>query len=288
VANDGSDDNTVDLVKELAAKSDFPVTLINASERVGKSRMDNELVKAACGEFIIWCDSDDTLYPHALTTFIEAWEAIPHESRDAYMGLTALCDTKDGVLVQEMPTDGSHDVLFNAVILKLKNDIVIFSRTLLLKATPFLEVDFLIPETSVWYAFGKLKTRWLGQVLQRKQYGEAHALSFTGRMAYNRGRAHAIGLSNRYVGDTIGHWQSVKRSINFVRYCVHGDIAPAAAWRIWKGHPLSYLTIIMVAPVALLLAARDRYRGVVQKTHLDFERAKQRVTISVERLARDQ
>ena len=47
VANDGSQDDTVEVVRALAQKSSFQVTLISASQRVGKSRIDNEAVGAA-------------------------------------------------------------------------------------------------------------------------------------------------------------------------------------------------------------------------------------------------
>ena len=52
VANDGSQDDTIEVIRELAHKSDFSVTLITASQRVGKSRIDNEDVAASRGAFI--------------------------------------------------------------------------------------------------------------------------------------------------------------------------------------------------------------------------------------------
>ena len=76
IANDGSEDNTIEVVRELAKKSQFSVILINANMRIGKSRMDNELVKSARGEFILWCDSDDVLYPNALEVLIKSWRSI--------------------------------------------------------------------------------------------------------------------------------------------------------------------------------------------------------------------
>ena len=59
VANDGSTDDTAKVCLELKRKSRFPVTIIEANLRVGKPRMDNELIKAAKGDFLIWCDSDE-------------------------------------------------------------------------------------------------------------------------------------------------------------------------------------------------------------------------------------
>ena len=117
VANDGSEDNTISVVKELAERSSFPVTLINADRRIGKSRMDNELVKCAHGEFILWCDSDDVLFPNALEVLIGAWYSLPESERDHFMGITALCDTaEEGVLGQDIPNSSYNDLKLNQLL----------------------------------------------------------------------------------------------------------------------------------------------------------------------------
>lgn len=85
VANNGSQDDTVEIVRALAKKSDFPVTLISASQRVGKSRIDDEAVSAARAEFILWCDSDVYLLPEALQTLFDTWHTIPAPERAAAM-----------------------------------------------------------------------------------------------------------------------------------------------------------------------------------------------------------
>ena len=56
VANDGSTDDTAKVCLELKRKSRFPVTIIEANLRVGKPRMDNELIKAAKSDrnLIVW------------------------------------------------------------------------------------------------------------------------------------------------------------------------------------------------------------------------------------------
>src|SRR3989338_9452063 len=58
VADDGSNDNTIDVVNQFAKNSNFPVILIHADRHVGKVRVDNESIKQARGKFIVWCDSD--------------------------------------------------------------------------------------------------------------------------------------------------------------------------------------------------------------------------------------
>ena len=104
VANDGSNDNTIEVVKELAKESSFPITLVSASVRIGKARMDNELVRMASGEFIMWCDSDDWLLPNALETLVTTWMSIPENEKDEFAGITARCEFNTGVFDNMYPT----------------------------------------------------------------------------------------------------------------------------------------------------------------------------------------
>ncbi len=53
VGNDGSNDNTVEVLRALAKKSDFPIKLIDSNIRIGKSRIDNLLMSNISGELLI-------------------------------------------------------------------------------------------------------------------------------------------------------------------------------------------------------------------------------------------
>lgn len=288
VANDGSDDNTGEIVRSLAKKSDFPVTLITASQRVGKSRMDNEAVAAAKGDFILWCDSDDYLLPDALQTLLDTWNTIPAEERPDFCGVTALCDTKDGVLgnrfySSEDPLDMSWNELFRV----LHSDLVIFTRAELLKQTPFLEVDFLISETSVWSKIGVIKTRFVPVVLERKRYGEENALSYSGHMSYNRGHAHAMALTKEHTTPFLSPSERLRQAINYLRYCRHGEIPLRQAFQLWGADWRDILLLLAVLPSSELLALKDRLQGKVRRTHRDFTIAKENAVMNTERLFLD-
>ncbi|WP_339138118.1 MAG: glycosyltransferase family 2 protein [Candidatus Electrothrix sp. GW3-4] len=285
VANDGSADNTIKIVYELAAKSNFPVTLINASCRIGKSTMDNEAVAAARGDFIIWCDSDDVFLPHALETLYNSWESIPSEERGAFCGITALCDTENGVLGRKFYTsENAIDLTWNDLYNKLNSDLVIFTRAELLKSNPFVEVDFLIPESSVWSIIGTRKTRFIPRVLERKHYGEKNCLSFSGVMAYNRGNAYAMAMSRETSATLLNRKELLLRAINYLRYCWHGDIPLRKAISLWQVHGVDVWLLLTVWPLSELLALKDRLQGKVRKTHLEFIAAQVKVEIDVKRL----
>ena len=286
VGDDGSVDDTVPVVRELAARSDFPVTLVRASTRVGKARIDNELVRQATGDFILWCDSDDWLLPHALARLLETWESIPVDSRPDYVGITALCRTESGVVVDPFPGVDYLDTTWNdlAEVHGVTADMLFFTRASELKAHPFPEVDFLVPESVVWTAIGNRKTRVIPEVLQVKEYRSDHCISFSGKMEYNRGRAWALAKTVRHLS---GYHRSLRtrawRLVNFIRYCLHGEIGYRPALALW-GNNSPPLLLWLAAPVGGLLALKDRWQGKVVKTHRAFLAARESASLTVERL----
>jgi glycosyltransferase involved in cell wall biosynthesis len=64
----------------LAAQSNCSVTYIRADRHVCKVRMDNEAVRQAKEEFILWCDSDDWLLPNACIPYrwLSSFHTLPH------------------------------------------------------------------------------------------------------------------------------------------------------------------------------------------------------------------
>ena len=286
VGDDGSVDDTAAGVRDLAARSAFPVTLIRASTRVGKARLDNEAIRQATGEFILWCDSDDYLLPNALERLLAAWQGIPANDRDDYVGITALCRTDTGVVVDPFPDAPYLDTTWNdlAEVHGVTADMIFFTRATALKSHPFPEVDFVIPESVVWTAIGHRKARFIHEVLKVIEYGSAHCISFSNKMEYNRGRAYALAatvchLSGYPQGFKVRLW----RAITFVRYCLHGEIGYRKAWRLW-GNNSSRRLFRVATLCGWLLALKDRWQGKVVKTHRDFLAAREVARITIEPL----
>jgi glycosyltransferase involved in cell wall biosynthesis len=279
VANDGSTDATESIVAALAEKSTFPVTLINASVRIGKSCMDNLLVAAARGEFVVWCDSDDVLNPNALQKLLASWEEIEPNQRNEYMGVSARIETEQGVLGTPLgvPMEGKS---WNELYFYLNSDLTIMARRHLLRKTPFREIDFLIPETSVWNVLGVMRTKFVDAPLKTVHYKQVNALSFSGNMQYSRGRAYALGGNYRFVRNRLGVRGEFMRAVNFIRYCAHGGVPVSVARRTWTGRAFSHAMLALGALPAGLLVIRDRMRGVVEKTHIEFESNRRVVQIA--------
>ena len=112
VCDDGSTDDTAAKLRELGAKSTFPVTIVTASVRIGKARMDNEAIARASGEFILWNDSDDYLLPYAVEQLVAVWSTIPAENRSEYVGISALCASQWGIASSPLPQQGQFDTTF--------------------------------------------------------------------------------------------------------------------------------------------------------------------------------
>ena len=200
IANDGSIDNTKKVCLELKKKSKFKVTIIESNIRVGKPRMDNELIKAAEGDFIIWCDSDDYLVPNAVAFLINIWNSMSLEDQQNYIGLTALCATKEGVLQSALPSkSGIFDTTWNELdkTYNVNGDMLIFFNKEIIKNSRFIEVDFMVSEGSLWLNFFEMKTKFIPEVLKIMDRGVPNRISFSGKMEYSRGKAYSISISEK-------------------------------------------------------------------------------------------
>lgn len=284
MCDDGSTDNTAKKLIELRKKCTFPVTIISAYIHIGKSRMDNEAIGAARGEFILWNDSDDYLLPQAIEQLVATWFSIPHGDHNDFVGVTALCGNDQGVISTQLPVEGIFDTTWNELRAKFEvaGDMLYFTRSSFLKENPFPEVDFLVSEGVVWTLIGNLKTRILPEVLKVVQYGAPNCISFSNKMEYCRGKAYAMAILRKNLKTYPKNLKSqLWDLITFIRYCIHGEIGLGNAIQLW-GQNSSTGLFLMMFPFALLLALKDVLQGKVRKTHRDFDLANKSVEVTVD------
>jgi glycosyltransferase involved in cell wall biosynthesis len=285
VADDGSTDQTETALRKLAARSRFPITYIRADRHVGKVRMDNAAIKQARGKFILWCDSDDWLLPQALERLSDAWHSIPSVQHGRFVGLTALAATSEGsVISNPFPGINSTDVSWNDLVglHRATGDMLICVKTDVLKANPFPEVDFVIPESVVWTAIGDQPSRLISEILLIKEYRAPHALSFVQTMEYNRGRAYSMATTIRNLRSYVTpRKKNIINIINFIRYSIHGDLSISEARKLWGDNP-GVLLYWIVLPLAYAFAIKDQLQGKVRKTHLQFLAATNSARLEVE------
>lgn len=98
VVDDGSDDDTGELISVWFDEADFPINYIY-QEHAGKSAAWNRALSAAMGEFFVIADSDDKFLPSSLETMLSIWETIPIELRERFRGVSCRCYEQSGETV---------------------------------------------------------------------------------------------------------------------------------------------------------------------------------------------
>lgn len=157
VVDDGSTDNTADIIAAWQASASFPIRYIYQLNGHKKTAL-NTGFKAAHGNFTVILDSDDALTSNALTIFTEAWEGIPVDHRHRFSGVRALCVSPDGKTIGERFPDAPLDASANELLYRYRihGEKLSCDRTDLLKLFPFPEnVKGLVPEQVLWSKLSK-------------------------------------------------------------------------------------------------------------------------------------
>ncbi|MFP3904714.1 MAG: glycosyltransferase family A protein, partial [Armatimonadota bacterium] len=130
IVDDGSTDNTEDVVQQWQDDSDFPIRYFR-QENSGKPAATNRGVRQAAGELFLDIDSDDHLLPEALEILFEHWQKIPDQDKSHFAGVGGLCAYESGEIVgtpyPESPLDSEPVEIYYQ--LGVKGDKKWFVRT---------------------------------------------------------------------------------------------------------------------------------------------------------------
>ena len=141
IINDGSKDNSDEVIRNYIENTDWDITYENWSENKGKHIAWNHAAKIAKGEIFITLDCDDSFIPEALHFFNEKWNEY-YKDKSVY-GIDTLCidPTSGDICGTKFPYDGiksTYDELYN--IHKVRGDKWNSYRTEYIKNTPFPEI----------------------------------------------------------------------------------------------------------------------------------------------------
>ena len=157
VVDDGSTDDTQELLARLARSSPFVVRVIT-QENAGKHTAHNRAVSIAAGELTIVLDSDDELVPGALETLWSEWRGISESERGGYSGIAANSVDEDGRIIgRPFPRDRIDGHFLELVADgTLVGDKLPCYRTDVLRSFPFPSEarGESIPEGTVWSRIG--------------------------------------------------------------------------------------------------------------------------------------
>lgn len=98
IIDDGSDDNTLEMVQSFIEEANFPIIYIKKSNE-GKVSAINDALNIANGELFLVFDSDDWCSENALSVFDHTWSDIPKDIKGEYAAISCLKVFKDGTVV---------------------------------------------------------------------------------------------------------------------------------------------------------------------------------------------
>ena len=152
-------------------------------------------------------------------------------------------------------------------------------RTKAYKNKRFKEVDFLISESSLINKIHKNKLLLVSPTITKIMRRAEDSISFGSTMRYCRGYAHSIAINyNQKEFAKLNLTKKISFFINYWRYVWHGDINLIKAkkmWSITKKMNLYYLLI----PLSMILCIRDSIWKNIEKTHLEFDKNKNKAKI---------
>lgn len=228
IVDDGSTDNTYELVEQWQKENQFSIRYIY-QENSGKHIAFNRGVKEAKGELFLNLDSDDGCVSQALERHKYHWDAIPEDKKSQFTGVTSLCQDQDGKIVGTKfpfcPTDSdSLEIVYRFKVLGEKWG---FHRTDVLREFPFNEEikQTYLPESLVWNKIArKYKTRFVNEPLRIYWLEKKISLAYGGdpkRNAVGRRIAHLSTLNEEIDWMRFGTWKFFRSAINYSRNSFH-------------------------------------------------------------------
>ena len=159
IIDDGSTDNTYDLVNNLKQNSVFKI-IYHYQKNSGKHVAHNKALKYANGEFVLFLDSDDELLPKSIEYVANVWKNIDNREKNKISGfLGHSIDTNKKIIGKNWNgLKGNfhlHDIYFKNLCLGEKMPIY---KLKILKDFPFPKVNEsikFIPEGVIWLEISK-------------------------------------------------------------------------------------------------------------------------------------
>ncbi len=242
IIDDGSTDNTRELVEQWQKDADFPIRYFY-QENQGKHIAFNRAVSLAQGELFVPVDSDDSFVPNTLERFWYHWNNIPPSIRDNFSGVTCLCQDENGNIIGDrFPKDVmDSDELEMLHKYKVRGEKWGFHRTVVLQKVPFPEIPKgpymqYMPDAIVWDAIAlKYKKRFINEALRIYHRSpdsvDRHQRAYPQRYALGRRLCHKQKLnrcSHLLKYDPLGFSKS---AVNYVRFSLHMKMPLKKQWQ---------------------------------------------------------
>jgi glycosyltransferase involved in cell wall biosynthesis len=171
IIDDGSTDETTELVRIFQNDANFPIRYFSQENR-GKHTAYNLFAKNAFGKYYCSIDSDDEVHANCLERLLFHFETIPEGDRDEYAGVMCLADDQHGNLIGDLFYEEDFDDDLIRVLMRHKKlgDKGGLTKTSVLREYPFPEevVRVYVPESIYIHAYSrKYKTKYVNEILIR-------------------------------------------------------------------------------------------------------------------------
>ena len=228
IIDDGSKDNTREIVEPWQGAAPFPVRYI-AQPNGGKHTAVNRGAREAQGRLIAILDSDDWYVPQALERFLHHWNSIPASGQPAFAGVTGLCSYPSGELIgSRFPADAFDsdpiDLRYRYHVQGEKSGVV---RADVLRQFPYPEnIGKYISESVVWNRIARsYKTRFFNEVLTVKEF-QPGGITRDGRLLQVRNSQASLFTCQELlaIADRLPLKVRVKTYANYVRHSLHQGV----------------------------------------------------------------
>ena len=264
VVDDGSGDNTFELIQDWQKKSDFSIRYFRQDNQ-GKHFAYNRGVTEALGKLFLLIDSDDSFVPEALEKFLYYWEMIPSEERNHFVGVTALCMDQNGKMIgtgfPRHITDSN--VLEIHYKYKVKGEKWGFNRTAVLKNYLFPEIlkKEYFPEGIIWNAIARVyQTRFVNERLRVywiEKNSLVHGKHIAKKNALGGHLEHLHLLNDNLTWFRFAPLEFFRSALHYGRFSFHAGISPRQQLRLLKTRWSRCLWVLMF-PLALLMVWKDK------------------------------
>jgi glycosyltransferase involved in cell wall biosynthesis len=256
IVDDGSTDNTKEIVESFVKSASFPVRYIWKSNG-GAHTADNLGVRNARGEFFAIMDSDDWYIDDALQIMLEVWNSIQESDKHKFCGVCGLFAYDDGKIVgSKFPQEvwDSDDFAFMNIY-RINGDKIGCKLTDILKKFPFPEdVGQFVTEATVWNRIGiAYSTRFINRVLAIKQY-QTGGLTDNGRINVIKNPKAMVLYYSELLNckKRLPLLVSLKAEINLMRFLFHSRLSFK---NLYNSIP-NKISLIL-CPISILLILRD-------------------------------
>jgi glycosyltransferase involved in cell wall biosynthesis len=234
IVDDGSTDNTPELIADWTRAADFPIRYFKQDHR-GKHIAHNLAARQARGQFFLPLDSDDGCLPDALERMAYYWNEIPAAERGSYAGVEGLCVDQQGNIVGDQFPAKLCDVNVREqfYVHRVGGEKWGSTLTEIVRMYPFPEIGGtnFIPEARLWFQIGK-KYKHL-------------CVNEPFRMYYIDANPTGVTLTKRDLGD------NAPGRLNFYTWVLNNDL------EYFFSSPMPFLKAAVIVPILALFAKQS-------------------------------